>query len=147
MITNIPHEKRHLWGHTGTACGRYTQSNSQGAARAMRSARHRYFGHLLGHIGNESVSKIIINDTTIFLTSVSILVISNHNSFRVLFDKIASVYFVGKYINIWSLQMTSPGNQHCANYIGALLFPIVHRGVRTQGQMGSVDPRGKWLKN
>jgi len=27
-------------------------------------------------------------------TEISILVISNHNSFRVLFDKIASVYFI-----------------------------------------------------
>ena len=38
-------------------------------------------------IGNESVSKIIINDTV----NLSSLVILNHNSFRVLFDKIASV--------------------------------------------------------
>ena len=45
-------------------------------------------------IGNESAPKIIINNTiNSFLTAISILVISNHNSFRVLFDKIASVYF------------------------------------------------------
>jgi len=54
--------------------------------------------HLLGGIrsktavgttGNESVPKIIINDTiNLFF---SILVILNHNSYRVLFDKIASV--------------------------------------------------------
>jgi len=37
-------------------------------------------------IANESVPKIIIKD--------SILVISNHNSFRVLFDEIASVNFI-----------------------------------------------------
>ena len=45
-------------------------------------------------IGNESVPKIIA-DNTIYLcfkTAVSILLISNRNSFRVLFDKIASVY-------------------------------------------------------
>jgi len=47
-----------------------------------------------GAIGNESVPKLKINDTVIFLTSVSILVISNHNSFWVVFDKIASVYFI-----------------------------------------------------
>jgi len=29
-----------------------------------------------------------------FKTAISILVISNHNSFRVFFDKIASVYFI-----------------------------------------------------
>jgi len=47
-------------------------------------------------IGNESVPKIIINDTIKFLseTATSILVISNYNIFLVLFDKIASVYFI-----------------------------------------------------
>ena len=40
-------------------------------------------------IGNESVPKIIIiNNTIIFLTAISILAISNHNSFRVLFEKL-----------------------------------------------------------
>jgi len=49
------------------------------------------------------------------------LLISNHNSFRLLFDKIASVYFCLKNIFIfyrwksWSAQ--APGNQHCANCI------------------------------
>ena len=46
-------------------------------------------------IGNESVPKIIINDTNLyFKTAISMLVISNHNSFRVLFDKIAFIHFV-----------------------------------------------------
>jgi len=49
-------------------------------------------------IGNESVPKIIItiNDTINFTfeTAISILAISNHNSFRVLFDIIAFVYFI-----------------------------------------------------
>jgi len=58
----------------------------------------------------------------IFKTDISILVISNHNSFRVLFDKIAFVYFIWKYIYILALEMASPGNQHCANCIGALSF-------------------------
>ena len=47
--------------------------------------------------GNEGVPKIIINDAIFFLklqSSVSLLVISKHNSFWVLFDKIASVYFI-----------------------------------------------------
>jgi len=51
---------------------------------------------------------------------MSILVISDHNSFRVLFDKIASLYFIGEYINILALEMASPGNQHCASCIGTL---------------------------
>ena len=47
-----------------------------------------YFSGVL-LIGNETVPKIIINDTIslFLLTAISILVISNHNSFRVLFDK------------------------------------------------------------
>jgi len=37
------------------------------------------------------------------------LVISNHNSFGVLFDKIASVYFIfEKYIDILALEVASP---------------------------------------
>jgi len=45
----------------------------------------------------------------IFLTEISILRISNHNSFRVLFDNIASVCFVWKiYIYILPLEMASP---------------------------------------
>jgi len=46
--------------------------------------------------GDESVPKIIINNTMnlLFKIAISILVISNHNSYRVLFDKIARVYFI-----------------------------------------------------
>jgi len=44
------------------------------------------------------VLKIIINNTInlSFKTAISILAISNNNSFRVLFYKIAYVYFIGK---------------------------------------------------
>jgi len=80
--------------------------------------------------GNERVPKIIINDTIIFFfeTAISILLISNHNSFRVLFDKIASVGYIlfEKYINILASEMASSGNRHCANCIGALSLPIVY---------------------
>jgi len=41
--------------------------------------------------------------------TISILVISNDNSFRVLFDKIVSVYFIWKYIYILALEMASLG--------------------------------------
>ena len=44
-----------------------------------------------------------------------------------LFEKIASVYFIWKYIYILALEMASPGNQHCANYIGTLSFPMGRR--------------------
>jgi len=62
--------------------------------------------------GNESVPKIIINDPiNLFLkTAVIILVISNHNSCRVLLGKIASVYFFERCINILATEMASPGN-------------------------------------
>ena len=70
----------------------------------------------------------IKTDNTInsfFKTAISILVISNHDSFRVLFDKIASVYILfEKYIYILTLEMASPGNQHCAGCIDTLSFPI-----------------------
>jgi len=50
----------------------------------------------LGISRDESMPKIVMNDTInlFFKTEISILVISNHKSFQVLFDKIASVYFI-----------------------------------------------------
>jgi len=51
--------------------------------------------------GNESVPKIIINNSSnLSLTAISILLITNHNNFRVLLDKIASVYFIWKNVFI-----------------------------------------------
>ena len=44
--------------------------------------------------------------------------VSNHNAFRVLFDKIAYVYLFEKYAYILSLEMASAGNQHCDNVLG-----------------------------
>ena len=52
------------------------------------------------------------------------MVISDHNNFRVLFGKIASVYFIRKNTYILTLEMASPGNQHCASCIGTISFPI-----------------------
>jgi len=74
------------------------------------------------------VQKIIVNDTIHFLfkTASSISVISNHNGFRVLFVKIASVYFISKIYLYFSVGMARPAN--CANCIGALSFPI-HTGA------------------
>ena len=75
-------------------------------------------------IGNESVPKIIINNTinSFLKTAISILVISNHNSFRVLLDKIASVYFIWKRYHILALEIASPGNQHVP-VVSAHFFP------------------------
>ena len=49
-------------------------------------------------MGKESVPKIIINDkiNLPIKTAISILLISNHNSFHVMFDKTDSVYFIWK---------------------------------------------------
>ena len=45
-----------------------------------------------------------------------------------LFDKIASVYFIWKkYVYILALDMTSPWNQHCANSIVSAHFCSLHR--------------------
>jgi len=56
------------------------------------------------------------------------MVIANHISFRVLFDKIASVYFIRKkYICIFALETATPGNQHCASCIDTLSFPISNK--------------------
>ena len=44
---------------------------------------------------NEGVPKIIVNNTVnLFLTAISILLSSNRNRFRVLFDRMASVYLI-----------------------------------------------------
>ena len=64
-------------------------------------------------LGNESVPKIIINNTMnlFFKSAINILVVSNHNSFRALFDKIASVYFIWKiylYFSIGNCQPRKP---------------------------------------
>jgi len=53
-------------------------------------------------IGDESVPKIVINDENLFFLNCNQHFgnLKNHNSFRVPFDKIASVYFIEKYIYI-----------------------------------------------
>jgi len=87
-----------------------------------------YFGFkpATGGIGNESMPKIIINDTiNLFFKLQSAFCQFQTVSFRVLFDKISSVY-LKKYIFILVLEMASSGNQHCANCIGTLSFPIFH---------------------
>jgi len=78
------------------------------------------------------VLKLIINGAMnlFFLTAVGISPISNHSSFRVPFDKIASVYFIRKEVFIfqnWKWPAHA-GNQHCANCIGTLAFPVSPAG-------------------
>jgi len=47
--------------------------------------------------------------------------------------KLLLYIFVQKYIQLLALEMASPGNQHCANCIGTLSFPIsshVYKWIR-----------------
>jgi len=92
------------------------------------------------------VPKIIINDTIKFLSysKISILIILNRNSFRVLFDKVDSVYFFEKYINILALQTASPESRHCANCIGTPSFPMVGKRIKEGwgGHGGALKPPG-----
>jgi len=101
---------------------------------------------------NENVPKIIINDTiSLFLeTAISILVISNHNSFRVLFDKNCFVIFYLKKYNFifqhwkWSAQGTSTVpivSAHFRSLLGRRLSRPV-RASRVRHWLPS--PRGDW---
>jgi len=80
----------------------------------------------MGETENDRVPKIIITDTINSLLNCDqqFFEISNHNSSRVLFDKIASCILFEKHIYISALEMSSPGNRHCANCIGTLSFPV-----------------------
>jgi len=74
----------------------------------------------------------------------------------VLFDKIASVFFIWKNIYlgyILALEMASPGNQHCASCIGTLSFPVkqalclvkagsIHKLCEPHGERGAPAVRG-----
>ena len=88
----------------------------------------------------------------IFLTAISVLVISNHNSLRVLFDKIASVCFIWKNIFIfyhwkWPAQEPCSTGSHCRSLI--LLTSVLHwppqlfqtggRGARYYDERGCIS--------
>ena len=65
----------------------------------IRYMYFRFMGVVMfAHNRDRKCAEIITNDaiSLLFKSAISILVISNHNSFRVLFDKIASVYFISK---------------------------------------------------
>ena len=73
-------------------------------------------------IGNESVLKTITNDTTdlFFKTAISLLLISNHNTFVVLCDKIDSVHFIWKiylYFSTGNGQPREPALCQLSNFI------------------------------
>jgi len=62
-----------------------------------------------------------------FLTVVSIFVISNHNSFRVLFDKLLSYILFEKKIYLYfSIGNGQPRDPALCDCIGTLLSPYRH---------------------
>jgi len=70
------------------------------------------FSEESSRIGNESVTKIVINDVINlkpFLNSNQHFGNLNHNSFQVLFDKIPSVYFIWKIYLYFSTGNGQPG--------------------------------------
>jgi len=81
-------------------------------------------------IRNESLPKIIINNTVSYFLlqsafcqfqtiTVSERCLIKSLPLYILFEK-------NILINILTLKMASPGNQHCASCIGALSFPMAH---------------------
>jgi len=44
--------------------------------------------------------------------------------------KLLLYYFIEKFIHILALEMTSPGNQHCADCIGTLSYPVYEERSR-----------------
>ena len=65
--------------------------------------------------------KIIINNAiNLFLAAISILVISNRNSFDCCLTKLLSYILFEKYIYILALEMASPENRHCDSCIGTV---------------------------
>jgi len=62
------------------------------------------------NIGKRRVPKIIISNTTnlLFKTAICILLMSNHNSFCMVFDRIAYVYFMWKIYLYFSIGNGQP---------------------------------------
>ena len=77
--------------------------------------------------------------------AIGILVTSNHNSFRVLFDIIALVHFMWK-ICYLQWELTSPGNQHCASCIDALSYPVTTTWVKNSAALYTADYRKQQLR-
>ena len=97
-------------------------------------------------VGNESVPKIIVNDTPnlFFKTAISILVISNHTSFpECCLMKLLPYILFEKYIYILVLETARPGNQHCPNCIGTLSFPMFRLFDRTVPPLKDRAPHSK----
>jgi len=77
-------------------------------------------------IGNESLPKTIVNDTSVFLKCNQHF--GNFKPITIVSEccliKLYPHILFEKYSNILALEMASPGNRHCADCIGALSFPV-----------------------
>ena len=77
-------------------------------------------------IENERVRKIIMNNTI----NLFFKLLSAFGRFQTItvseycLIKLLPYILFAKYIYILALEMASPGNQHCANCIGTLSFPV-----------------------
>ena len=96
--------------------------------------------------GNESVQKIIINNTInlLFKATISILPISNHNCFRVLFDKIAFVYFIGKICLDFSIGNGQPREPALCQLYQHTFVPYASQYIRWDWDTPGFD-RDRWL--
>jgi len=80
----------------------------------------------LSTIGKESVPKIVVNNTVnLFFTLQSAFwQVQTITVSECCLTKLLPNILFEKYICMLALKMASPGDQHCANCIGTLSFPI-----------------------
>jgi len=103
--SNVISLKRSLYKtHTRTEPTDCATGTTQTSAKINDNNLSFISGHIIAK-RDEDVPKTTINNaiTLFFYIAINILLISNHNSYRVLFAKIASVYILfEKYIRIFS---------------------------------------------
>jgi len=100
--------------------GRFTHTHTKRANRRLKRDPNAGNSHIA--MRKESVPKITINNTInlFYWTAISILVISNHSSLRVLFDRFASVYFIWKiYLYFLALEIAGRGNPSTVPVVSA----------------------------
>jgi len=131
---NVLNEKRQAWlkAASGSPVGRTDKPPD---------SVHRYRERKCAENYNKWHNKFI------FLTAMSILVISNHSSTRLLFLQKRFRTLSENCTYILALEMASPGNEHCANCIGTLSFPIacVGREKQTRSNHGDDSYSRAWL--
>jgi len=114
--------------NSGVSCGRQSTRSTSASDFDLLSSRLQLHEHRRTQNRERKCAENYNTWHSNFFLKLqsAFLVISNHNSFRVLFGKIASVYFIWKiYVGLYfSIGMAGPGNRNCANCIGTLSLPI-----------------------